>query len=788
MKTIPQNMMGVALVMCSVVSSAEESSAFAEGSLGKRVLLEEVVVTGSQIRGVEASTSPIIVLDRDYIDTTGVGTASGLMETLPQNFALGTQSGVSVPGSSGGRTQGSSINLRGIGEGTTLVLLNGRRMATGFFGRSVDISALPLSAIERVEILTDGASAIYGSDAVGGVVNFILRDDFQGAETRARAGWADGGMNEYRISQALGDAWTSGNALLSVEYYKRDILLSTERDFVPATSSIGSLMPQDKNYSVMFSGRQKIASRLSTFADVLYVKRDSYNRGGPISLAENNYTKNPQFTSTAGLIWDVMRDWQLSLSGGYADNEINQVQRKNTAFQVTNGPFLIDSSFAIKSAQVKMDGPLFELSGGSVRAAIGADWRAESYRQVNHYGTGILVQRGISDQKVQSAFGELSIPLIGMSNAVRGAERLLLSLAGRFDDYSEFGSSFDPRIGIMWQPTSGFQVRGSYGTSYVAPSLPEYNRSNNASDASYLPSGFDPASPNAPSHVVRIGGIAVEDLGPQESESWSVGVEFAPALVPALELSLNYYQIEYRDRIADAPNVLTILRNPSSFGSLIIRNPTIDQVNRAVAASSEGFGFQAYDPDDNPTADFDPSAVDVIVDTRRRNLSVVNTSGIDATAQYGFGAGGGLLQVGLNATYILDLEQQLTDSSDPYETVDTIYNPPRWRGRASIGWHREAWVTNLTFNHKDSYVDNRGTVRRSVASYSTVDARLAYDFSSAADRGFFAGVMMALTVQNAFDRDPPKTAIISTFSDMGFDPTNANPIGRLIALEFTKAW
>ena len=141
-----------------------------------------------------------------------------------------------MPGqSTNNREQGSSVNLRGIAEGTTLVLLNGRRLAPGFRSAAVDISALPLSAIERVEILTDGASALYGSDAVGGVVNFILREDFEGVETRLRAGAADG-LNEYRASQALGNSWDTGNFVASVEYFQRDALDAADRDFVPSNS------------------------------------------------------------------------------------------------------------------------------------------------------------------------------------------------------------------------------------------------------------------------------------------------------------------------------------------------------------------------------------------------------------------------------------------------------------------------------------------------------------------------------------------------------------------------
>jgi len=306
-------------------------------------VLAEVIVTGTQIRGIENSTVPVIVLDRAYIDASGLGTTTNLLESLPQNFALANQSGVQVPGVSDSATQGASINLRGIGEGTTLILLNGRRMASGFAGSAVDISALPLGAIQRVEILTDGASARYGSDAIGGVVNFILRDDLEGAETRMRAGLADGGVNEYVVSQALGDTWDSGNALASLEYHKRDLLPSSARDFVPRTSDIGSLFPSDEIYSAMVTGRQALTDTLSVFTDALYTKRNSYNEGGSITLNENTNTHNPQVTATLGLDWALGRGWQVEAAGSYSNNELDQV-RQSAQFAVNGGSTLLDAS------------------------------------------------------------------------------------------------------------------------------------------------------------------------------------------------------------------------------------------------------------------------------------------------------------------------------------------------------------------------------------------------------------------------------------------------------------
>jgi iron complex outermembrane recepter protein len=738
--------------------------------------LEEITVIGSNIRGTQNQTVPVIVLDKADIDATGVSTTTALIESLPQNFALASQSGVLVPGVTAGRAQGASVNLRGIGEGTTLVLLNGRRMALGYIGSAVDISALPLSAIERVEILTDGASAVYGSDAVGGVVNFVLRDNFDGAETRIRSGWADGGLNEYRINQALGTNWNSGNAMASFEYYDRDMLLARDRAFVPDTVLIGSLLPRDRNRSAMLSGRQSLSDDIRLFADALVAERDTFNEGGLITEHENYSSSDSQITAASGLDWRLAGDWQLEASGSYASDDLSQSQRRFDAVALE-----LDVRFDIRAAQLKADGSLFALPGGAVRAAIGADWRSEALEfQTSAGGANDL------DQRVRSLFAEFYVPLIGAANSVGGARRLELSLAGRYDDYSSFGSSLDPRIGILWEPIEAMRLRASFGTSYVAPKLLEYSP---GSDNGFAVAFADPFAPGGVSNQLYLSGTDIASLTAQEAESASVGLDVTPVSVPGFRLGVNYYRIDYKKRIA-APPVAPdlILGNPESFGSLVTRDPTVEQVNRYIAIAQAGLGFIAFNPDFTPNSAFTPDSVDVLVDLRRRNLSVLKTSGVDLSVQYAFQAGDNKFSFDLAGTHITQIDQQITSSSTPFDTVDTFQNPPDWRARASMGWQRHGWAANFYVDHTDAYVDNRAQTDVRVSSFTSVDGRLAYDFSEAYSGTLLDGMTISASVQNLFDRDPPRTAVLFADGDLGFDPTNANPMGRLIALELMKTW
>ncbi|WP_374572358.1 TonB-dependent receptor domain-containing protein [Phenylobacterium sp.] len=222
----------------AVSLAAATSSAPVGGSAPPKTepaVLSELVVTGSLIHGAGPSASPIVTISRDDLDRSGRATLADYLATLPQNF-----SGAVTPSSflAGTDRLGTNsivaqgVNLRALGPSATLVLVGGRRMAgAGLKGDFADVSAIPTAAIARVEILLDGASALYGSDAVGGVINVILRDDFDGVETRARVGGADDGGAERQVGQTFGRTWSGGHALLTYEYYHQDPLASSARPF-----------------------------------------------------------------------------------------------------------------------------------------------------------------------------------------------------------------------------------------------------------------------------------------------------------------------------------------------------------------------------------------------------------------------------------------------------------------------------------------------------------------------------------------------------------------------------
>lgn len=201
--------------------------------------LDRVVVTGSFIRRIDAETAlPVTTLTQQDLELTGASTLSDALAYLPQSAGFDNKE--SSTGPNAARGDAASINLRGIGSGNTLVLLNGRRIAPhpvseGAVPRlSANINQIPLGAIERIEVLRDGASALYGSDAVAGVVNTILRKDYEGVEINARYGQVqEGSLDETTISVLGGKNFNGGrtNVMGFLGFYDRGSLDAADKDF-----------------------------------------------------------------------------------------------------------------------------------------------------------------------------------------------------------------------------------------------------------------------------------------------------------------------------------------------------------------------------------------------------------------------------------------------------------------------------------------------------------------------------------------------------------------------------
>lgn len=185
--------------------------------------LDNVVVTGSRLRRVDTETAnPVVTVTREQITATGKATVGDLLQELPSIAGNATNPNTN----NGGGTGASTVSLRGLGDKRTLVLVNGMRLAYN------DVNAIPASMIERIEVLSDGASAVYGSDAIGGVVNFILRDRFEGTQfsTDFGSSWKGDG-NRRNFSLTTGKTWDRGSIVAGLSYHNLDAVSAAERDY-----------------------------------------------------------------------------------------------------------------------------------------------------------------------------------------------------------------------------------------------------------------------------------------------------------------------------------------------------------------------------------------------------------------------------------------------------------------------------------------------------------------------------------------------------------------------------
>ena len=230
-------------LLCAALLAVIAAPAVAQDAeqAGTTTTLDKVSVTGSRIKRTDVEAAlPVTIVQKQEIDAQGITSAEQLLQFLniAGNGADGlTSASVDMDlGELRGSAGVSGANLRGQGSDATLVLLNGRRVAThGLRGQAVDLNSIPFQAIERVEVLRDGASAMYGTDAIGGVVNFITRTDYQGITVNAGFDVTQeggGGIYSYSILGGVGDLDTDRwNAWGTVSYRRSEFLRSHQRDF-----------------------------------------------------------------------------------------------------------------------------------------------------------------------------------------------------------------------------------------------------------------------------------------------------------------------------------------------------------------------------------------------------------------------------------------------------------------------------------------------------------------------------------------------------------------------------
>lgn len=774
---------GILATIASVfggVATAQETGDERAAEDTAPMALEEIIVTGTSIRGVTNPASPVISFDREDILNSGFANLADFVQTIPQNFNGGfTDVTGNVPGAAGANgnfSAGTGIDLRGLGADSTLVLLNGRRLAPAGVGRFTDVSTIPASAIERIEIVLDGASAIYGSDAVGGVVNIILREDFEGAETTVRYGTVTDGAHEaWHATQAFGSDWNSGGFFGNYEFSSQKPLQSTDRSYTEQSPFPYDLTSDLKQHNVFLSASQDVFRGGSVFATANYSTRDAFGNLTSVSFPSSRESETDQYGGVLGLEWNLPGSWLAEFSTGFNRYESTTLQ----VLPIFDLRITQEFESEVWSWDAKADGDLFDLPGGPAKLAVGIGTRKEEFQSAG-------ADREARD--VGYLYSESILPIVGPDNSIAGVNSLELSAAIRYEDYEDIGSSTDGKVGIVWSLTQGLQVRGTYGTSFRAPLLFE---------AAPLPGittvrdSVDPQSPTGTTPGMFLLGNALStaapELGtplePEESEMFTIGLDFRPDFWPGFSASLSYFDIDFTDRIS-APGAVSsnVLLDPA-YLPVIVFDPTPTQVADAIAASDNFANFTDIPDEDLTTS----GIIGFIYDGRTANIATTANSGFDLQLAYSREVAKGTFGLTISGTYLTELQDRITSTAAPLDRLDTFQNPIDLRLRAGLSWSQDQLSTNLFLNYADSYRDDRQDPEASIGSFTTVDWTISYEFARGGAPSPLDNVRLLFSAVNVLNENPP-------FVDnplglnANFDARNASPLGRVLALQVSKHW
>lgn len=876
----------------------------AAAPLAQEPTMVEEVVVGTHIRGARDKASPVIILGRETIDRGGYATLGAAMAALPQTFT-GTASdkagavGADATGTNAGRATG--INLRGLGADATLVLVNGRRMAgAGIMADFADISSLPLSAVERVDVLLDGASALYGSDAVGGVINVVMRDRWEGMETRARIGGAtQGGLGQSQFAQTYGQAWSGGSLLLSAEYQRsnaihgRDRVYTADADMrslggadhrlyysqpgnvlsasgapiyaipsgqnglnlTPASflagqvnnqnqNAVADVLPTQERFGLYASATQKVGSRVSLNAEVRYSDRRyaisnlapiaglTISRTNPFFVSPNGAASNTiaySFQNETGASRntgsvrssnlafgakvDLFAGWrldayaahgeELSLGrndglvssaalnealGNTADNPVSAYSAPRDGYFnpyigqgansqavlnfVTSGWDRRRTFGKLDIASATADGALFSLPAGAVRLAIGAQVRTEALKtsgvSTSSSLTPIptLARRG--ERTVRALFAEARVPLFGGAFQRPGLAKLELSAAVRREDYDGGMGATTPKFGLAWAPVNDLTLRATYGESFRAPSIGELTDLQGAT-----PVRLSNGSASVLTLILTGGN---PNLAPETAKSWTTGFEYAPLSHPELKLSGTYFRTQFEGRIgrpaiAYLSTILTAA-DLAPFRTTIA--PTTNPADLALVRSYLAKASAAAQ------ALYPAEAYGAIGDARYVNAGAFTVEGVDLVGSYRMSVGADTLDFAGNLSWMMHYKRKVTATSKSVELTGMAGFPADLRVRGSATWTHGDVATTLTLNHLGDLHTDTG---RRMKPLTTADLQARW--APSARSGPWRGLAVALTVQNLFDKDPP---FYDAPQIVGYDATNYDPNGRVVALQLTKAW
>lgn len=858
--------------------------------------LDRIEVTGSSIKRLASEQAlPVTVLSTEELAKSGVTNAEQAMSFISANQSS-TVSASSVGASNGGA---SYADLRGLGASRTLTMVNGQRMVNNpYSAAAVDINALPFGVMERIETLTDGASAIYGTDAIAGVVNFITKKEYKGASAFADGSFpttnqGDGRQGSYGGTIGFGSLAADGwNIFGGISYRIQEPLAATARDYsktsyvpeqgynktsgttfpatytqtgvsgsfnpslpncAPPTSiKIGSncrfdyvpfidMVPSQTQMSIIGKGSWAINKDNTLSLEYIQANNDlstaisptpvtgltmspnnpyypgkgitpgnaSIDSTLPINLAWRQATlggRASEFTNDTyrwlGQWEGTYKGWDYNVAGFYSNATVKQnftggyvssTRLRNGLMGLNGAPWL--NPFGNQSAEGQaylMDsrimgqvqqadgtlygfnahasGEIWKLPAGPMMLALGVEYLNDKANYTNNFtlirqaaSSGLELTEDSSGGRHDSAImGELNVPII---------KDLEVNLAVRYDNYSDFGGTTNPKISFRYQPFQSLLLRGNWNQGFRAPTLYDAYAPNSIT---YTGGTYDDPllCPNGVVNTAK-GGVETRDCGmqfqqqqggnrnlqPETSDAWSVGVFLQP--INSFTFGVDYYNYNVKNSIG-VTGEEQIFGDPAKYSNLFVR---CGQLSIADQAKLSG------------TCTGNPNILAYIVNTQL-NLGNYKTTGLDFTSTWQSDATQfGKFNVNYKGTYVMTYEYQLEPGGPYYNNAGVYFNGgpiARYRHVLSFGWNYAAWSGLLVNRYTSKYQDQNTDADDNLRNVSASDLwDLSFTWAG------IKGLTLTAGVTNLFNQAPPYSNQSDQFQ-VGYDSRYGNPIQRAI--------
>jgi outer membrane receptor protein involved in Fe transport len=747
--------------------------------------VDAVLVTGSRIRGAPPS-SPVISITAEDIRNSGQSNLGEVARSIPQSFGGGQNPTIATgaPGGSLNVNSASSLNLRGLGPDATLTLLNGHRLSYTSAAQAIDISSIPTAAVSRLEVVVDGASALYGSDAVAGVANVILRRDFEGLTTSVGYGRSTDGGNERKTFSAVGGrVWDTGGFLVALDREDLSGITADKRSYASALYPTTMLTPDIESTLAVFSGHQQLTSRLTVEVDALVGRRESLliqpllTTQDYLVQGQKLDPRTTSFTIAPKLNYEFSDGWTASLSGVFGRDKttLNTLNYANSQ-ESARYPGLYNNSVAVVEGSA--EGPIFQTPAGAARLAVGAGYRRNELEAYLAFLFTTGAQTISRDYKVSNessyGYGELYVPLVNANDADAIVQRSAITTAVRWEDYGgSIGQVATPKIGASVETKWGVSFKGSWGKSFKAPTLDQLYQPSTPSI--YSPTFFASTTYPASAQVLHLSG-GNSGLDPEKAQTWTATVGLSPTWLTGSHFEISYFDVNYRGRVVAPITTSRALENPL-YVNFITQRPSVAQVTAALAQATGALR-------NNTSSAYDPSRVVAIVDARLQNANQQKARGVDMSGRYTISvAQADTLTLTGSASY-LESTQRLEAGSVPIDLAGTIGRPPHWRGRLGGVWESGPFTVASYVTHVGGVVDNRLATFAQVRPMTTVDFTSRYAFSG----GRLAdGLTIGANVLNVLNEKPARIRTTAAYYPP-YDSNSYSPVGRYIGVYVEKRW